>query len=110
METLLRDLRYAFRMLLKSPGFTVVSVLTLALGISANTAIFSVVDGALLRPLPYKDPDRLMMVSAKQSGGERNSVSFPNFVDWKNQNHVFEHLAAMTWEIFNLSKGTPASA
>jgi putative ABC transport system permease protein len=96
MLTFLQDLRYAARMLAKSPGFTLVAVLTLALGIGANTAIFSFIDGVLLKPLPYGDPDRIMMIWEKPAGFDRNGISTLNFLDWKNQNTVFEAMAAQT--------------
>jgi putative ABC transport system permease protein len=107
MDTLLQDLRYAVRMLLKSPGFTAVAVATLALGIGANTAIFSVVNAVVLRPLPYLDPARLMMVwldNPRQSIHEDVS-SFPNFVDWREQNRVFDPLVTFYGTGFNLTGG-----
>jgi putative ABC transport system permease protein len=95
METLLHDLRYAARTLLKSPGFTVVAVLTLALGIGANTAIFSVVDGVLLRPAPFEEIDRLMMVweTDRRSGTMREPASLPDYLDFKDRSETFEALA-----------------
>jgi hypothetical protein len=83
-------------MLLKQPGFTLVATLTLALGIGANTAIFSVVDTILLRPLPFQEAERLMMlrgVDTRKGGGPGN-ISYPNFVDWRAQSGSFERLAA----------------
>jgi putative ABC transport system permease protein len=105
METLWQDLRYGFRMLARNPGFTVVAVLTLALGIGANTAIFSVVNAVLLRPLPYHDPESLVMVWETDSNRNVNEewVSPPNFLDWSSQNRVFQHMAAFTVRSFNLS-------
>src|ERR1044072_5120907 len=99
------DLRFAMRMLLKNPGFTIVTVTALALGIGANTAIFSVVNAVLLRPLPYKEPERLVMVweDASKSGHPRDTLSAANFIDWRNQNQVFESMAAITDESFNLT-------
>jgi len=92
-DTLLQDIRFALRMLRKSPGFTAVAVLTLALGIGANTAIFSVIDAVLLRPLPYTNPGRL--ISVQEAGrGVGNSVSYPDFFDWQSQNHVFSGMAS----------------
>ncbi|MEN3327985.1 MAG: hypothetical protein V7638_2792 [Acidobacteriota bacterium] len=101
----LHDLRFALRMLLKNPGFTIVTVIALALGIGANTAIFSVVNAVLLRPPPYKDPERLVMVweDASKSGHPRDTLSAANFIDWRNQNQVFEGMAAITDESFNLT-------
>ncbi|MFY9611403.1 MAG: ABC transporter permease [Blastocatellia bacterium] len=98
METLLQDLRYAVRTLLKRPGFTAVVVITLALGIGANTAIFSVVNGVLLQPLPFKDAHRLVSVMASNPKvfNEPIGASFPDFKDWKEQNQVFEDIAAFT--------------
>ena len=94
MSSLLRDLRYALRTLAQSPGFTVVAVLTLALGIGANTAIFSFVDGLLLKPLPYDDADRIVRVLEKPPRGERNGISTLNFLDWQQYNDVFDFMAA----------------
>lgn len=90
METLYQDLRYSLRNLAKTPAFTAVALITLALGIGANTAIFSVVNVVLLRALPYADPDRLVVLLHKG----RNPASHGNFMDWKRDNHVFESMAA----------------
>lgn len=105
METLWQDLRYGFRALTKSPGFTAIAVLSLALGIGANTAIFSVVNAVLLKPLPFRDPERLVMVWEDQSaiGFPRDDVAPANFADWKMQQSVFEDMAALTWKSFNLT-------
>ncbi|HEX7117855.1 MAG TPA: ABC transporter permease [Longimicrobiales bacterium] len=106
METLLQDVRFAFRTLVKSPGFAAAAVLTLALGTGANTAIFSFVDTMLLRPLPFEEPDRLVMVW--QDERERGSIpkewtSPPNFVDWRAQNATFDAMAAFTGAAFTLT-------
>src|SRR5437016_7303821 len=94
----MNDLKFAFRQLLKNPGFTAVAVLTLALGIGANTAIFSVVNAVLLRPLPYKNSSQLVMIWQ----GRGTSVSPPNFLDYKKQNRVFEHMATLKAGSFTL--------
>ncbi len=96
MNSFLLDLRFAFRMIRNSPGFTVVSVLTLALGIGANAAIYSFVDGVLLKPLPYPHPEQILEVWEKPADGDRNGISTLNFLDWKNQNTVFTAMAAET--------------
>ena len=103
MDTLLKDIRYAIRVLLKQPTFTIVAALTLALGVGANTAIFSVLDAVILKPLPFSDPDRLYVVWEKPPTHARNSVAPENFLDWKNQNEVFEQMAARSSRSFNLS-------
>src|ERR1700730_6624544 len=105
MDSFLRDLRYSARILIKSPGFTVVAVLALTLGIGANTAIFSVVNSVLLRPLPYSDPGRLMQLWEASAKKGRNEIpaSYPNFADWRDQNHVFEQVAAYSDWTFNLT-------
>ena len=105
MEAWLDDLRYGFRMLRKNPGFTAVAVVTLALGIGANTAIFSIVHAVLLQPLSYQDPGRLVMVWEQNPhrGWYENIVSGANFLDWKTQNHVFVDSAALESNFFNLS-------
>ncbi len=93
LETLLQDLRFGARLLRKSPGFTIVAVLTLALGIGANTAIFSLVNGVLLRPLPYRNPNRLTMVWEKSRDGSPENVGYATYLDWKSQNKSFEEIA-----------------
>ncbi len=95
METLFRDIRYGFRGLLKRPGFTVIALVALTLGIGANTAIFSLVNAVLLRPLPYPEPDRLVWAWGNFPGGNRASVSPPDYLDFRSQNKSFEQLAAM---------------
>jgi len=99
------DLRYAIRLQRKNPGFTIVAVIALALGIGANTAIFSVVNTVLLRPLPYKDPERLVMVweEATKAGYPQDTPTAANFVDWRTQNQTFEGMAAITDDSFNLT-------
>src|ERR1041385_2359368 len=104
----LPDIRYAFRMLLKRPSFTVIVVLTLALGIGANTTIFSAIDAVLLNPLPYKDPERLMVVweTNKQLGPEmwdRNEAAIGNFLDWRSRNQSFDQLGALFDTDMNLT-------
>jgi hypothetical protein len=88
------DLRHALRALLKRPAFTLVAVLTLGLGIGANTAIFSVVNGVLLRPLPYAEPDRIVQLWEISSKGSRMNVSNPNFLDWVRQARSFDAIVA----------------
>jgi putative ABC transport system permease protein len=97
------EFRFALRQLRKSPGFTFIAVLTLALGIGANTAIFSVVNAVLLRPLPYPDGDRLVILQQTTSQMREISVSFPDYLDWRRDNTVFEHLAISRRESYNLS-------
>jgi putative ABC transport system permease protein len=105
METLLKDIRYGIRGLLKRPGFTAIALITLALGIGANTAIFSVVNAVLLRPLPFKDPDQLMVVweDATFAGFPRNTPAPANYVDWKTQNQSFADMAASAERSFNIT-------
>src|SRR5262245_32210843 len=92
----MNDLRYGIRMLAKDPGVTLAAILALALGIGANTAIFSVVDAALLRPLPYADPDRLMRVweTNPSKGWTEHQLSLPNFADWRERSKAFVAMAA----------------
>ena len=99
----MQDVRYGLRMLLKNPGFAAVAVLTLALGIGANTALFSVVNGVLLNPLPFPEPDRLYAVYYKTPLFEHSSVSYLNFLDWQKQNHSFSALGAFRAEDLNLT-------
>src|SRR4029077_1761596 len=99
----MNDLKLAFRQLRKSPGFTLVAVLTLALGIGANTAIFSIVNAVLLRPLPYPDANRIVVLNESSGTGQDYSVALPDYFDWRNDNTIFEHLAATHKESRNLS-------
>src|SRR5215510_6537513 len=96
LETLAQDMRYGLRMMARNPGFTAVAVFTLALGIGANTAIFSVVNGALLKPLPYEESERLVFVAELSANGRQESISYPNFTDWRAQNRVFERIGIFT--------------
>jgi putative ABC transport system permease protein len=110
METFWQDLRFGFRQLLKKPGFAAIAMLSLALGIGANTAIFSLVDAVLLRPLPFHDPDRLVMLweDATKIGFPRTTPAPAIYADWKAQNRVFEDMAALDWRSYNLTdEGEP---
>ena len=128
LANFLRDMRYAARQLVKTPGFTVVAILTLGLGIGATSAIFSVVNGVLLRPLPYPEPDRLVRVHEIVPQYGLFSVAPATFLDWRQQNSVFEHIAAYpsgsvtlagtegpervpsasaSWDLFELLKVSP---
>jgi predicted permease len=106
-EELWQDLRYGLRTILKTPGFTTIAVLTLALGIGANTAIFSVVNALLLRPLPYPEAERLAVIATtmRRERIEVRSTSYPDFVSWRDQNTVFEQVAARTSNSFSLLSG-----
>jgi putative ABC transport system permease protein len=107
VETLFQDVRYGVRQLRRSPGFTVIAILTLALGIGANTVIFSAVNGVLLRPLPYPNSNRLAQVWSTNPHTDRwgDWVSYPDFVDWRAQNKVFEDLVAYRTWLTNITGG-----
>jgi putative ABC transport system permease protein len=103
MDSLIKDIRYGVRGLLKHPGFTAIVVITLALGIGASTAIFSVVDNVLLRRLPYRNAERIVAIQELNREGKRGQVTSANFFDWRKQNTVFEHLAAIKTTTANLA-------
>ncbi len=103
LETLWQDLRYGARMLMKKPGFTLVTVTTLALGLGANAAIFSFVNAVLLKPLPYPDPERIVSVWETRPGGGSNPISTLNFLDWERQNRCFQFLSAITGDTVTLT-------
>ncbi|HEX5412699.1 MAG TPA: ABC transporter permease [Terriglobia bacterium] len=106
LENLLQDIRYGLRQLRRNPGFTAVAVLTLALGIGANTAVFSVVNAVLLRPLPFANSDRLVSVTSTiQPTGSSGSASYPDFADWRARNHVFDGMAAYRDDNYTLTGG-----
>ena len=105
LEEFWQDLRYGARMLAKNPGFTLIAVFTLALDIGANTAIFSVVNGALLKPLPYEESERLVFVAEQAASGAQEPVSYPNFTDWRAQNRVFERIGVFNRWSYILTVG-----
>jgi predicted permease len=108
IETLGRDTRYALRQLSRSPGFTATAILTLALGIGANAAIFSVVQGVLLAPLPYPKPDRLVLLQQSRPNVQHLDISYPDFQDWQRTSRSFERMAALSWRDYDLTgPGTP---
>jgi predicted permease len=105
---LLQDIRYGLRILAKSPAFAAIAILTLALGIGANTALFSVVNGVLLNPLPFSQPDRLVAIYERSPQFEKQSISYPNFLDWLRDNRSFSRMAAFRQDDFDLTgMGTP---
>src|ERR1700691_1537539 len=108
LENLLQDLRYGARTLRKSPGFAAVAILTLALGIGVNSALFSVVNGVLLNPLPYTQPDRLVMLSESKANFLTGSISYPNFQDWQKDNQSFTSMAIFRGISFTLTGMGPA--
>jgi len=103
MTTLIQDLRYGVRLLVKNPGFSAVAVFALTLGIGANTAMFSVVNAVLLRPLPYEESDRLVFLSERSQVLEGMSISYPNFLDWRQQNSAFENIGVYRRQSYNLT-------
>src|SRR5215831_19233798 len=108
IEELTQDLRYGLRILRKSPGFTLVTIFTLALGLGANAAIFSFVNAVLLKPLPYPDPERIVSVWEKRPDGGNNYISPLNFLDWERQNRCFQFLSAITGDTVTLTgSGSP---
>ena len=113
-STLIQDIRYAIRVLRKSPGFAAITILTLALGIGANTALFSIVNGVLLNPLPYPHPDKVVTVASKIGDGDEGSISYPDLIDWIHDNHTFSSLAGYkSFQSFNWvrsSEAEPVSA
>jgi putative ABC transport system permease protein len=103
IESFWQDVRFGARMLIKRPRFTITILVVLALGIGANTAIFSIVNSVLLRPLPYHDAERLVEISETAGLTETTPVSLPDFLDWRQNNHVFEQIAAYRWQAFSVT-------
>ncbi len=103
LEQFLADVHFGVRALLKNPGFAIVAILTLALGIGANTAIFSVVQGVVLAPLPYPQPNRLVMVLESRPSLKQLGISYPDFQDWQHGARSFDQMAALTWRSYDLT-------
>ena len=103
VATAVQDIRFGARMLVKNPGFTVIAVLTLALGIGGNTALFSIVNGVLLNPLPFPHADQLVALHESKPNFARGSISYPNFLDWRRQNHSFSSMAVARGYVFSLT-------
>src|SRR5215469_3393147 len=108
METLLQDVRYGLRVLMKSRGFTIVAIITLALGIGADSAVFTIVNGVLFNPLPFPKADQLVALGENKVAFENGSISYPNFRDWRNENHSFSSLAVSRPYSFNLLNAAEA--
>src|ERR1700728_3097155 len=106
MGTLLQDLRFAMRQLRKSPGFACTTILVFALGIAASTAIFAFVDAALVKPLPYRDPSRLVALYERIPVGDRYHLSYPDYLEWKQRNRVFASLDVYRPESYTLNTAT----
>src|SRR5258706_15728219 len=105
MPTLLQDLRYAIRTFIRQPAFMLLALLTLALGIGANTAIFGIVDAVLLRPLPYREPDRVVLLWSHWTNWTKTWVSEPELADYQQQATSLEHVASFSSASFNLTGG-----
>ncbi len=103
MNTIFQDIRYGVRMLIKTPALTFVVILALALGIGANTAIFSVINAVVLRPLPYDHAEQLLFLNERSPVLDEMSISYPNFTDWRNQNHVFEKIGVYNRNSYNFT-------
>src|SRR5262249_50553958 len=97
MRTWWQDLRYAVRILAQARGFTAIAALTLALGIGANTAIFSIIDAVLLRPLPFRNPDQLVRLNEMEAAPGRYPFAGPDYIDWKKQNQTFQDMTLFGW-------------
>src|SRR5580698_1888662 len=98
MGELLQDLRFGFRSLRRSPGFATIALLTIAIGIGANAAIFSFIDSVVLKPLPYPEPERIIRLYEKPPGGGWNGISALNFLDWQKEGKSFQYMAAQNWD------------
>ena len=108
MDSLLKDIRYAVRSLVKRPGFAVLAVVTLGLGIGANTAMFSVINAVILRPLPYAEPDRLVWMNESGDEVANRWLSYPNFLDWQERNRGFEALSTFRgWSVTMTASDQP---
>ncbi|HKS40086.1 MAG TPA: ABC transporter permease, partial [Blastocatellia bacterium] len=103
METLFQDIRYGVRVLLKGRAVTAIAVLALTLGIGANTAIFSVINAVLIKPLPYPQPDRVVRVYEKSAKFDQMSISYPNFLDWQKQSKSLEAISVFRYQGFNVT-------
>src|SRR5271170_4324146 len=103
MNGFLQDLRYAVRQFVKTPGLTLIVVITIALGVGANTALFSVVNGVLLNPLPYPQPEQLITLHESKPNFNTGSISYPNFLDWQKGNHTLSAMAVSRSYSFSLT-------